>query len=490
MLAARRYACSRKAEQVEPDDLLAGLLDDEESQAVGLLSPFHVALKQQFPAIDHHLISDDDCASIPVSVSVRKIVSRAREHCLAFNRFELVGTKELLVGLLELWGETLPSLSQVDMDHHAILASFHEAREPKMIEVDPGLDLSAEYRVEADLARIVDANANRAREGLRVLEDYVRFALNDESLTQMLKECRHQLTEALKLLPFSWFYASRDTLGDVGTGLSTRSEQTRRDLLDVVRANCKRVQESLRTLEEYVKVESARSSSQLEKARYLAYSVEKQLLTVVAARERLHGVCLYWLVDPHECCASMDWMIAQAARGGVGMVQLRDKNSSDAEFIEQARRLRAWTAAENVLLIINDRPDVARLCGADGVHLGQDDLSVADARRLVGPDAILGVSTHSLEQAHQAVAGGATYIGVGPVFPSKTKEFDSLSGLEYVREVAAKITLPAFAIGGIDVGNVEQVVDAGLRRAAVSSALNHAAEPMPVARTLRGYLER
>jgi len=145
--------------------------------------------------------------------------------------------------------------------------------------------------------------------------------------------------------------------------------------------------------------------------------------------------------------------------------------------------------AAGALFIVNDRPDIARLAQADGVHLGQDELPVREARRIVGPGALIGVSTHNLAQCRQAVLDGADYLGVGPTFASDTKEFAELAGLEYVRQVAAETTLPAFAIGGINTDNVGQVVRAGLRRAAVGRAIGQAEHPRGVAAAIRGQLE-
>src|SRR5262249_37597577 len=139
-----------------------------------------------------------------------------------------------------------------------------------------------------------------------------------------------------------------------------------------------------------------------------------------------------------------------AAAGGADVIQLREKTLADRELVERARNVRRWTRKAGVLFVVNDRPDVARLVEADGVHLGQDDMPVKDARRILGADALIGVSTHSIEQVRQAVLDGANYIGVGPTFPSATKVFEEFPGLDFVRAVLAETTLPAFAIGGIN----------------------------------------
>jgi thiamine-phosphate pyrophosphorylase len=137
---------------------------------------------------------------------------------------------------------------------------------------------------------------------------------------------------------------------------------------------------------------------------------------------------------------------------------------------------------------MNDRPDLAAVCHADGVHLGQEDLSVKDARTIVGADALIGVSTHTIEQARQAVLDGANYIGVGPTFPSGTKHFENFPGLEFLRAVAAEIRLPAFAIGGITPANLPQVLSTGITRIAVSGTIISAPDPAAVVNNLLDQL--
>lgn len=153
------------------------------------------------------------------------------------------------------------------------------------------------------------------------------------------------------------------------------------------------------------------------------------------------------------------------------MVQLREKNVPDGQLIERARFLREWTREAGALFIVNDRPDIAVLVDADGVHVGQEDLPCAEVRQIVGGDRLIGVSTHNVEQIRQAVLDGADYLGVGPVFVSSTKEFDSLAGLEFVRAAAAETSLPWFAIGGITAENLPDAIDAGARRIAVTGAI-------------------
>ena len=143
-----------------------------------------------------------------------------------------------------------------------------------------------------------------------------------------------------------------------------------------------------------------------------------------------------------------------------------------------------------MLSVNNDRPDIAILSGADGVHVGQQDIPARDVRKLVGSRMIVGVSTHSIEQARQAVRDGADYIGVGPVFPSATKPRDFLPGLDYAKQVAAEIAIPAVAIAGIDASNVDEVIGTGVRAVAVSSAIIGAADPESATRQIKCQLQR
>src|SRR5204862_5034719 len=128
--------------------------------------------------------------------------------------------------------------------------------------------------------------------------------------------------------------------------------------------------------------------------------------------------------------------------GGAHIIQLRETTLGDRELLERTRNVRRWTRQAGLLFVVNDRPDIARLVEADGVHLGQDDLPVKEARRIVGPDLLVGVSTHSIEQVRRAVLDGASYLGVGPAFASTTKEFEHFPGLEFVRQASAETSLP------------------------------------------------
>ena len=202
-------------------------------------------------------------------------------------------------------------------------------------------------------------------------------------------------------------------------------------------------------------------------------------------RDRIASARLYLVCD-----ARPRSFLDAALAGGVDLVQLRDKALGDDELVAAAREFRAAADAAGALFILNDRPDLVAACGADGVHLGQDDGSVADARAVVGPDRIVGRSTHAPEQGAAADADpDIDYLAVGPVHETPTKPGRPAAGLEYVAWAAAHVTTPWFAIGGLDAGNVGAVTAAGATRIVVVRAITEAADPQAAARALRERLE-
>ncbi len=401
-----------------------------------------------------------------------------------------VGTEHLLAGLVAVESPVSTMLQRYGLASETLATASADEAElaepmPVTFEIDFGADTDSDQTA---ACRIIDAAANRAREGLRVVEDYVRFTLDDAHLSRLLKLTRHQLSAITQILDSQGLIASRDTEADVGTELHTQSEMTRATPLDVAQASLKRAQEAARTLEEFSKVVTGTVPpgevsvpERFGRLRYDLYSLEKAILTTAGSNERLEHCSLYLLLTADLCPDGLENVLGEATSHGVRIVQLREKSLADQELLVQARRIRELTSQTDTLLIMNDRPDLAVLCGADGVHVGQDELSVRDVRRIVGPERLIGASTHSIKQARQAVLDGADYLGVGPVFSSKTKSFDEFAGLEYVRQVADEITLPWFAIGGISSENLADVQAAGARRVAVSAAICGAASPGAVA---------
>lgn len=185
---------------------------------------------------------------------------------------------------------------------------------------------------------------------------------------------------------------------------------------------------------------------------------------------------LYVLIDGGFSADEFGRRVSKLVAAGVDILQLRDKTLDDRSQLERARQLRELTAATRTLFIVNDRPDIALLSKADGVHVGQEELSAQDVRQVIGPDRLIGVSTHTIGQAYSAVAESADYIGCGPTYPSGTKQFASFPGTAFLRQVVREIHLPAFAIGGISAENLPDVLRTGFRRIAVSGAVTRAAD--------------
>jgi thiamine-phosphate pyrophosphorylase len=196
---------------------------------------------------------------------------------------------------------------------------------------------------------------------------------------------------------------------------------------------------------------------------------------------RLHETRIYYI-----CGLDRLETIEPALRGGADLFQLRDKHADDDELLRAAQQARSWCEAHGALFIVNDRPDLAAAAGADGVHLGQDDMPIEEARAITGPDLLIGRSTHSPPQIDAAT--GADYIGVGPVHPTPTKRGRPAVGLELIRYAAANATVPFFAIGGLDDRTLPDAVAAGASRAAVVRAIGEAADPEAATRALRALL--
>ena len=207
---------------------------------------------------------------------------------------------------------------------------------------------------------------------------------------------------------------------------------------------------------------------------------------------RFKDARLYAITDLSSEDPAVFKKIESAYAGGVDIVQLRCKNLDDVALLQLARQIRAIADREEKIFMMNDRPDLAIACGADGVHLGQGDLSLAAARELArksGRHLWVGKSTHSLDQALQAVDEGADYIGVGPIYKTPTKPDYQAVGLELIREVKNKVKIPFFAIGGINTSNLTSVLDAGARRIAVVRAVFGSDSVQNSAATLRRMID-
>jgi thiamine-phosphate pyrophosphorylase len=335
--------------------------------------------------------------------------------------------------------------------------------------------------------RIIDANFNRAREACRVVEEYCRFVLNSSSLTERAKKLRHELTASVGRLDAGRLIAGRDTLGDVGAGTTVEKQLTRGSLADCFTAGCKRLTEALRALAEILSIDNEPVAKEIEKLRYDAYTLEKDIVLFSDTSAKFKRIRLY-IVITSDLPAEVISLAYKCAAGGADCIQLRAKDIEDDRLFALAVEFVKICKDAGIVSIVNDRADIAVVAGADGVHLGQNDLPVEQARKLQLAPLIIGKSTHSLEQLNAACAECHTYVSLGPVFPTATKPAAQAVGLDYVARstrVLAGTGIGHVAIGGITPDNVEQVLNAGAASIAVCSAVTHASDPAAVCRTFK-----
>ncbi len=339
-----------------------------------------------------------------------------------------------------------------------------------------------------DTLRILDVNLNRAREALRVMEDHARFALDDADAAGALKSCRHEIQQIAAALGPRELLAARHIVGDVGREVKTASELARSAPDAVVQAACARLSEAARSLGEYAKLISPEAARRAETLRYEAYEIEQRVVLRGGRRQQFRAGRVYVLLTDELCRHDWQQTAEAVVRGGAGCIQLREKGLGDRELLRRARWLRDLTREHGVLLAINDRPDLARLARADMLHVGQDDVSVEEARRVAGAEILVGKSTHTPEQFDAARAEQPDYLAVGPMYASATKPQDHIAGLELARYARERTELPLVAIGGITVGNVGEVVSAGADVIAVCRAVIGVEDPAGAIGELVGRL--
>lgn len=341
--------------------------------------------------------------------------------------------------------------------------------------------------------RIIDANLNRIGEGLRFLEEQARLLLNDVNLTQQLKTMRHELISSE--WPFQQqLVQARDSDADVGAYLEVPGQEKPRELPILIVANARRVQESLRVIEELAKIPDVRAkldSEKFKQARFNLYTIEQTLLSKLMRQDkikRLRG--LYVIIDMQVLGGRnpVD-MAGQAIAGGARIIQLRDKISSKRELLPIAQQFRKLCAERDVFYIMNDYLDLALATDADGLHVGQDDLPIRIARKLLPMGKILGGSATTVEQATTMEAEGADYIAVGAIYPTSSKEAVKVVGLEMLRQVRKATTSTLIAIGGITENNVSEVIAAGADSVAVIRAVLDAEIPESAARIISAKYE-
>ncbi|MCP4707518.1 MAG: thiamine phosphate synthase, partial [Planctomycetes bacterium] len=322
----------------------------------------------------------------------------------------------------------------------------------------------------------------------RVLEDYARFNLNDGAISLLAKTLRHDLCAAIGQLPTLDLLTARDTPDDVGTQLSTEQELTRPDPLAVASAAAKRLPEALRCLEEYTKIDNLNIAKELEAIRYRTYTLEKQLLTTANRSNRFQNVRIYVLLTSNLCKHNILETTQQVLEGGADCIQLREKDLPDSELIPLATKICQLCHDAGALFIINDRPDIAVLSNADGVHLGQDDMPVQQARKILSSNKLVGKSTHNLDEVKHAINESPDYLAAGSIFPSPTKPSVTQSGLQLIENTRDIYKGPLIAIGGITIENAHNVIQAGATGIAVCSAVIGSDNPITAISILKSGL--
>lgn len=357
---------------------------------------------------------------------------------------------------------------------------------------------------EPDYYRLIDANLNRVCEGLRVLEDWFRFASPDPEIVLYSKSIRHRVREQPSAiwpqLP-SLQLSRRNSLSDCGPEVTSQlqelgqTQQAYSHSNNLITANCKRIQEGLRSLEEISRQIGHTDLSDLfEQCRYQSYELEKRcFLSKKADADRdsnpdwsgyFHGLYGITMADPVRGRDHVDAGRALLL-AGVRILQYRNKTDDMKKQYEDCLLLADACRSEGTLFIVNDRLDLALAVSADGIHLGQEDLPPAPAGRIIqnvrqrtgwqtgGRPFLIGLSTHNYGQAEAALLEAVDYIGVGPVYATRTKTDLKcpVAGLDYLHWATGNINLPQVAIGGITMENLTDVLDNGARCCALISSV-------------------
>ena len=322
-------------------------------------------------------------------------------------------------------------------------------------------------------SQIIDANLDRAREGLRVLEDWARFALGKEDLVVRIKNFRQILGKN----HLEIYKISRNHIEDQCKGLSHVEQNNKKSPSKIISSNSARVQEALRVIEEFSRNHNNKLSKIASEIRYEIYSLEIELLnfnTLERSKSIISENNLYLITDNRE---NLLEIIEKILLGGVKIIQHRFKDGKDKDNLKKAIAINYLCKKYNSLFIVNDRVDIALASKADGVHLGQDDIDIKTARKLMGSSKIIGVSANNSADITYAIKNGCDYIGVGPVFQTLTKKNKEPLGIEKIKALTKDIQIPWFAIGGINKVNISSLKNHGINKVAVVSGLLNSKDP-------------
>ncbi len=316
--------------------------------------------------------------------------------------------------------------------------------------------------------RILDVNLNRLDESLKLIEDTVRFGIENNEMLMEMRKVRRDFLDLKLALPQPAIIGSRQSKHDLGRKQRFDTSE-KREISDLLLANLARAKESARIVEEILKTVKPRLRSRAKSIRFQLYDLEKEIVVHInkSFDPALHAVIDETYLKELDVKRTVKTMI----KSGVTMIQLRAKTMKDADLLRVAKKIRKTVDHTSVKFIINNRLDIALACVADGVHLGHSDIPVREARKIAGDMLIIGASAHNLKQAIRAETQGADYLGVGAVYPTRTKKDARVCGIESVRIISGRVRIPVIAIGGVTDKNYRAILRAGAAGIAVSSYL-------------------
>ena len=323
------------------------------------------------------------------------------------------------------------------------------------------------------ICQIIDANLDRAREGLRVIEDWSRFGLGDEKYVERIKNFRQVLGKN----HLEIYKQSRNFIDDKCKGLTHKEQINRKTPEQIISSNAGRVQEALRVIEEFSRVHNNKLSKIASEIRYEIYTLEIELLSLSKCKNYekiLKENNLYVITDQKE---NLLEIVEHLLIAGVKIIQHRFKKGTDKDHLKEAIQIKNLCKRYNSLFIINDRVDIALASNADGIHLGQDDLDLKNARKLLGYSKIIGISANNKIDISNAINDGCDYIGIGPVFDTSTKKGKKPLGIEKIKILTKDLNIPWFAIGGITTKKIPILKSHGFKKVALVSQLMNSEDP-------------
>ena len=318
------------------------------------------------------------------------------------------------------------------------------------------------------LLRIIDVNLNRLDESLKLIEDIIRFHLEDKVTISEIRNIRRDFLTIKRSLPLTQIVGSRRSFQDLGRKAKF-DFGGKKNCSGLLLSGFSRAKESSRIIEETLKTKDIRLSNKVKEIRFKIYDLERKIIVYC---EKKFNPYLHAIID-EQYIRSLDLQkfVRTLVNSGATMIQFRAKTMTDRAFLRTARQIRKTIDIPQVKFIINNRLDIALSCAADGVHLGQKDMPVDAARKIAGDMFIIGASANNLAEAKRAERLGADYLGVGAIFLTETKKGARKCSVGTLRSIAQHVTIPVIAIGGINDHNYRTVLRAGAAGIAVASFL-------------------